>query len=98
MKAHEGYLMIDHRASPGTPQVPGGTLFEAAAMQCAHCNSVNIRNPGRTRERASCFKCGGMYVCDNCALEMKQPDYIHNPYIYRRDSYLENIIKKEIHG
>lgn len=77
--------MIDHRASPGTNEVPGGTLFEAATMHCAHCNGITIRNPGRTRERASCSKCNGMYICDNCALEMKQLDYIHNPYKQRTE-------------
>jgi len=72
--------MIDHRASPGTAEVPEGTLLETATMHCAHCNGITIRNPSRTRERASCLKCGGMYICDNCAIIAKQADYIHKPY------------------
>jgi predicted RNA-binding Zn-ribbon protein involved in translation (DUF1610 family) len=87
-RAHEGYLMIDHRASPGIPEdtalkmglnpaeVGEGTLYEAPTMGCAHCGTVVIINPKRTRERAHCLKCN-RYICDNCELEKKLPDYIH---------------------
>lgn len=85
MKAHEGYILIDHRASPGTDAVPEGTVFEAAAMQCAHCNSITIRNPSRTRERASCSKCGGFYICDTCAIEANLPHYTHKPYTQKTE-------------
>lgn len=73
----EGWLMIDHRASPGinradlapgfdAPVVPGGKLFESATMMCAHCNGMVILNPDRTRERGNCWKCD-RYICDLCA-------------------------------
>jgi hypothetical protein len=66
LKRHEGYLMIDHRASPGLPEVPEGTLFEAALLTCSHCQLSMIRNPARTRERAYCTGCDH-YICDRCA-------------------------------
>ena len=83
--------MIDHRASPGTPEVPGGTILEAATLHCAHCNSISIKNPGRTRERASCLKCNGMYICDNCALEMKLADYTHKTYHQKNQEFYDAI-------
>lgn len=78
MKKPEGYLMIDHRASPGLPpalalrlgidprHLGEGKLFETATMRCAHCTVSVIKNPDRTRERARCSKCHA-YICDGCA-------------------------------
>jgi hypothetical protein len=66
LKRHEGFLMIDHRASPGLPEVPEGTLFEAAILTCSHCQVTMIRNPARTRARAYCTGCDH-YICDRCA-------------------------------
>lgn len=94
---HEGYIMIDHRASPGTKEVPEGTLLEAATMHCAHCGSVVIMNPGRTRDRANCAKCG-KYVCDTCAVIMKQPDYIHIPYKKKIENLYEEVNRKVTNG
>jgi len=77
-RAREGYLLIDHRASPGLtaadlarvglvgPGFPGGTAFEAATYCCGHCQRLVVRNPARTRERAWCSKCD-VYICDLCA-------------------------------
>lgn len=69
-KSHEGYLMIDDRAS-------GGTLRERSVLICKHCQtdldfktSFVIRNPFRTRERAYCQKCDH-YICDGCAIISK---------------------------
>lgn len=87
-----GELMIDHRASPGIPEdlarslgmdpamVKEGRLLEAATLTCAHCKTAAMKNPLRTRERASCGKCGYHYICDNCAVAMRLPDYTHAPY------------------
>lgn len=84
--------MIDHRASPGLPEEVAhttgldpkycaeGKLLEAATLTCSHCKAVVIKNPLRTRERASCVKCGNHYVCDFCAAEMAKPDYSHLPF------------------
>ncbi len=77
-RAREGELMIDHRASPGLPagfyrsigleglDCPEGSLAEAATITCAHCNTVVIMNPDRSRARGHCHKCDA-YVCDNPA-------------------------------
>lgn len=62
-KAREGYLLVDHRASPGIKGMPA--LFEAATFRCSHCEKNVIRNQARTRERAWCPVCD-KYVCDEC--------------------------------
>jgi hypothetical protein len=88
----EGYLMIDHRASPGLPEdiarktgldpkyCGEGKLYEAATLTCSHCKCAFLKNPLRTREREKCSKCGWHYVCDVCAAEMKMPGYSHLPF------------------
>lgn len=61
----EGYLLIDHRASPGTGKVPEGTIFEAPTFTCGHCGGVVVMNPARRRERAFCSRCA-CTLCDGC--------------------------------
>ena len=72
----EGWLMIDHRNSPGLPDemmpfakdMParcGQGLFEAPTYTCGHCPQVVVMNPLRTRERGYCRKCDH-YICDKC--------------------------------
>lgn len=61
----EGYLLIDHSASPGTVGVPEGSVFEGATLTCSHCERQVVVHPLRTRERAWCPKCDH-YVCDEC--------------------------------
>lgn len=76
LRRHEGYLMIDHRNSPGMPkssdpaQVPGGQLWESPTVTCSHCSAVIILNPERSRPRHYCAKCDH-YVCDKpgCIVE-----------------------------
>ena len=92
MSKPEGYLFVDHRASPGIPEdkarrmglepslVGEGKVMEAATMMCAHCNRPHIKNPLRTRERAYCMACGGAYICDLCNIERLKPDYRHLPF------------------
>ena len=87
--SQEGYLMIDHRASPGLPedlarwlgldpkQSGEGKLLESATLTCSHCKVVVVKNPLRTRERANCAKCGNHYICDLCHAEMQKPGYSH---------------------
>ena len=75
LKRHEGYLLIDHRNSPGLteeqthaaglPPGAGQGLFEAPTSTCSHCQAIVVLNPDRKRERAYCAKCG-RYLCDNC--------------------------------
>lgn len=89
---NEGYLFVDHRASPGIPedkarlmgyepsQVAEGKVLEAATIQCFHCNAILVINPRRTRERAYCMACNGGYICDLCDAERRKPDYQHLPF------------------
>jgi hypothetical protein len=98
IKLHEGYLSLDHRSSPGlteeqarkmgySPSTVGeGKFFETSTMHCAHCGTVVITNPGRTRERASCFSCNA-YICDNCGIAAKDPSYIHESYQQKLNRY-----------
>lgn len=56
--SHEGYLIIDHRASPGIKgpkQLGEGKVFEADTRSCGHC-SIPIVMTGRT----------GNWVCSHC--------------------------------
>lgn len=90
---HEGYLMVDHRASPGlTPSearglgydpnltnLREGQLAEFKTMHCSHCPNVVIMNPLRTRDRSLCYSCN-KYICDNCGIQSKLPDYVHKTY------------------
>lgn len=75
----EGYLLIDHKDSPGVPEeliraaiaagkpaapaVRSGQTYESATITCCHCNRVVILNPDRKRARGYCAKCDH-YVCD----------------------------------
>jgi hypothetical protein len=85
-RSHEGYLFVDHRASPGIPEeqarrmgLPPGAgrgVFEAPTLGCPHCGSHIVMNPNRVRERAHCFQCN-MYICDWCEAARAHPDYVH---------------------
>jgi hypothetical protein len=82
-----GYMFIDHSNSPGFTKaeaelfgrLPGSTVFEADTLWCKHCSTHVLKNPLRTRERASCRKCLH-YICDGCEWEMRQPGYLHAPF------------------
>lgn len=88
----EGYLIIDHRCSPGIPEaiargmglppagVREGAVFEAATKRCRHCGGVVVLNPERKRLRASCAKCAGEFICDACATAAAQPGYTHRSF------------------
>jgi hypothetical protein len=101
MSQSKGYLLIDHRASPGLPedlalrlgldpkQVAGGRLYEADTLTCVHCKTVVVKNLFRERERASCSKCSFRYICDFCAAAMRQPDYDHVPFEKLVDKVLD---------
>lgn len=77
-RSQEGYLLIDHRASPGLPAdfaqkiglggaaVGEGNVFESPTVTCCHCGVVVMLNPLRTRMRGHCQKCDA-YTCDNPA-------------------------------
>jgi hypothetical protein len=76
LKSGAGYLIVDHRDSPGlTPadvaHVPGaipvgaGSLLERDVLTCSHCQRGVILEPLRTRDRGYCPKCDH-YICDAC--------------------------------
>lgn len=77
--AKEGYLLVDHRDSPGLteeavhragmPVGSGRGVFETATFTCTHCTTVVVMNPLRTRDRAYCSKCD-RYICDGCGAAM----------------------------
>jgi hypothetical protein len=80
LRSHEGYLLIDHRNSPGVPEevmVSTGlptfagkkdSVFECATFTCADCETVVYINPKRNRARGYCPKCDH-YLCDDCEAE-----------------------------
>lgn len=61
----EGYLLIDHTASPGVPGLP--RHLEVATIKCQHCERQIVRNPSRVRPRAHCWGCD-RDICDQCAV------------------------------
>jgi hypothetical protein len=91
-KSQEGYLMVDHRASPGLPEEVAiasgydpklageGKLFESATLTCAHCKVSVVKNLFRIRARSDCPKCDYHYICDGCAYQTTLPSYSHLPY------------------
>jgi hypothetical protein len=98
--SYEGYLMIDHRASPGLPAnfydglpwrgmtAAEGKLAESAVMVCRHCQQHVVKNLNRTRERGYCRRCDG-YICDICELNSRAADYVHAPFKKIIDDVLE---------
>ena len=106
---HDGYLMIDHRASPGIPSdiaqamnldprhCGEGKLWEAATLSCSHCRCAVVVNPLRTRERAYCQRCDH-YICDACGVVAALPDYQHFPYDKFADVVLDNAEKGVVLG
>jgi hypothetical protein len=99
-RRQQGYLMVDHRASPGLTEdvsralgydpklTSEGKLYEADTMTCAHCKCVVVKNPNRLRARHYCMKCGGEYICDGCAFKATQADYIHTPFVAVVENHL----------
>lgn len=78
LKDHSGYLIIDHKDSPGispeeipdrlkksTIAVQKGQVYEADIQQCTHCQRGVILNTERIRERGYCPYCYH-YICDSC--------------------------------
>lgn len=104
----EGYLLFDHRASPGLPEdfaramgmdpalAKEGKVFEAATLTCAHCKTVVMKNPYRLRERSACMKCGGKYICDGCGFAAYHPDYDHSPFEKQRDQLADCLAKERL--
>jgi hypothetical protein len=89
--SHDGEIMIDHSASPGLtpdqarrfgypPELVGeGKQMHAPTLGCPHCGAHVVLNPNRKRPRANCYKCN-QYICDYCAVVMRDPDYVHRSF------------------
>ena len=85
---HFGYVMIDHRASPGLPEDMAlalgydpahcreGKIYEQHTLGCNHCGAHVILNKDRQRARSYCSKCD-RYICDYCEDARHSPDYVH---------------------
>jgi len=75
-RSREGYLLVDHTASPGVAKsleglsTGEGTKVELPTIKCSHCPNVYVFNPWRTRERGRCYKCM-KHLCDECAIAYK---------------------------
>lgn len=92
----EGYLLIDHRNSPGVPAdvarkfgfdphfMGEGKTLEAPTLTCCHCKGAVVLNPERIRKREYCQKCDD-YMCDACYALTQLPDYIHVSYMQMSD-------------
>lgn len=102
----EGYLLVDHSASPGLSEMEAlragydpalckeGKTYESATLTCSHCAVVVVKNPLRIRERTFCAKCGHHYICDICAAAMHKPDYDHTPF----DKYVDTLRTQDSRG
>ena len=92
----EGYLLIDHRNSPGLPsellakmKMPpesGRGVFEGPTYTCGHCQAMVLINSLRTRERHVCRGCMHV-ICDVCADE-KARTLQCKPFNQRADEVL----------
>lgn len=88
-RAKEGELVIDHRASPGLnhPKLGEGSFYQSATATCAHCNSIVVLRPDRSRPRGYCRKCDD-YICDACVAKMEC-----DPFTKKLDDELDRIEK-----
>src|SRR3569832_318720 len=107
MAKQMGYLLVDHRASPGLPEdiarwagydpkwTGEGKVYEVDTLCCSHCNACVVPNVMRTRPRAKCMECDnreGHYICDMCDFQRNQPGYIHAPYKKTIDEHLNRAV------
>lgn len=97
MAQREGEIEISHPwPSPGLPDWmarrmgvdPGPGTRRIPTLTCVHCKSTVVKNPLRTRDRGSCIKCSGKYLCDICWAETFLPDYNHTPFEKKVDLVL----------
>lgn len=96
-KKSEGYVLIDHRSSPGLgprgTHLGEGSVFEAKVKKCNHCQRLSVINPLRMRERAYCPSCDE-YICDPCEIVRVASGYQCKPY----DKVIEEIIETAERG
>ena len=109
LRDKEGYLLIDHRASPGLPAdiarqsgfdpkfTSEGGILEASTMTCSHCTNSVVLNPERIRKREYCQKCDA-YICDACHALTTVPNYQHASYVKISDLLLNDAEKRTALG
>lgn len=94
-RSREGYLLIDHRDSPGMAgrgePLGAGSVFEAPIYLCGHCQRGVIVNPLRTRERAYCPNCDHI-ICDECEA-VRVISRVCKPFNQTADELLEAAAK-----
>ena len=103
-RSQEGYLLIDNRFGPGVsadfirasgkdaPIVGEGGLYESATVTCAHCHSVVILRPDRTRPRGWCRRCDH-YVCDSPACNVDCRPFNQVLDDLQRQAFVDEAIK-----
>jgi hypothetical protein len=99
LRNHEGYFLLDHRATSAVPDelviaagLPAGAgrgLFEAPTYTCRHCQAVVVMNPNRSRERAYCRGCDHL-ICDGCGAERARTGECKT-FNQKVDEYLSSI-------
>jgi hypothetical protein len=95
-RSFEGAILIDHRASPGTAEVPEGSIFESALQVCNHCQRNVVLNPDRSVPLSYCGKCD-RYICRACAAEYHRTNVcftIHELLDACKEGQLEAVLAK----
>jgi hypothetical protein len=96
----EGYMMIDHRNSPGIENasipIGRGRFFQSPTINCSHCERMVVLNPDRSRSRGYCPKCD-KYVCDSCEAERVRSG-VCRPFKQVIEEFMDNAAKGAIHG
>lgn len=107
-RSQEGYLLLDHRASPGltgdlvqksglgTMPLGEGSVFESATITCSHCQRQVVLNPDRSRSRGYCPKCDH-YVCDTCEVIRVETGQCRT-YKQIMDEFEQSVLKGNING
>lgn len=90
----EGYLLVDHRNSPGVPEkgIEAGSIHEHQTLTCGHCQSLVVLNPERTRDRSWCYNCNE-YICDGCSYKAHEHNEPCSSFAKRIDNQAELIIQ-----
>lgn len=101
--APEGYLMIDHRGSPGVDAefirrsgrtalaVGEGQMAEAAIFQCCACQRLIVKTSARADSRNFCRQCDS-FMCDACAIASHQSGR-HIPFTQVLERLFETAIR-----
>jgi hypothetical protein len=106
-KSLEGYVMIDHRASPGIPPevanrlgIPkdaGQGLYEGAFIMCNHCQNciMVVIDPLKPTDRIPCSGCN-RYICNACEYKMKHLGERCKTFDEIADEICENAVQQAL--